>query len=170
MKTRNSQTRPERFRAAANCLTAVRAMTWSGLICLAGCASPAVQEPAPPATTAPSLPPAPGGNVLVKPGSQAERADRPAKVGRIPLVYIVESRAPIRVVDLATQRILAAGLVPAGAIIRVDVDGVHIGSHLNARAALEVLHEYAIYVDAAPNAESNETFTVMPRKRPKPSN
>jgi len=100
----------------------------------------AVETPAPAATVRPSI--------------------HPVKEGTLPLVYLVETESPVRVVDLKTGRPLASGTIPRRSIVRIDsVGGVHFGSAHVLAGPLSPDHRYAIFIDP-PEGSTSRTRTT----------
>ena len=77
--------------------------------------------------------------------------------GPAPLLYIFDTPASIRVIDLTSGQQLAAANVQARTLVRVDdVKGVTIGADNIAPGRLTPGHQYAIYSDpTTPNTISH---------------
>jgi hypothetical protein len=69
------------------------------------------------------------------------------KRGRLPLVYLVETRTPIAVTNVTTEVRLAQATVPGRTIVRVDRSGVFIGDQRLAPGPLAADETYAIWIE-----------------------
>jgi hypothetical protein len=94
-------------------------------------------------------------------------AEYPAKTGTLPLLYMVETEAPLRVVNLTTGRVLAQTVLPARSIVRIDPEaGVRVGSETLVPGPLAAGHTYAVYVDTfVRDGEQNRIIQIPPPKR-----
>ena len=71
------------------------------------------------------------------------------KRGRLPLVYLVETEAPIVVTNDSTETRLAQATVPARTIVRIDAQGVFFGRQRVAPGPLAADDSYGIWIEPA---------------------
>jgi hypothetical protein len=88
----------------------------------------------------------------------------PVTKGTLPLVYIVESTAVVRVVDETTKKTLTTANVIGGNILSVATSGITIGSQKLTDRQLEADHQYAVYLDSDSGGEVRSTH-VRPTLR-----
>jgi hypothetical protein len=88
------------------------------------------------------------------------------KQGLVPLVYLVETGARVRVRDENTKRDLAKSFAAARSLVRVDASrGVVYGDDTLAAGPLPADHLYSIFVEpAGENVARQGTFQPRPRK------
>src|SRR3954470_4215747 len=88
----------------------------------------------------------------------------PVKQGPAPLVYIVESGGPIRIVQMETGTTLGSAFASPGNIVSVDESaGVRVGRELLMKGPLPAGRTYGIYLE---NQDENqmESQRVRPGK------
>jgi hypothetical protein len=73
----------------------------------------------------------------------------PVKEGMLPLAYVVESAATVRVVDANTGSVVATAEAPARSIVAVSTRGVTLGGTSLSSAPLSDKHKYVIFLDSA---------------------
>jgi hypothetical protein len=132
-------------------------------MCTAGCKS------SPKQTAAPTSAPAPDETWTTQALAMPPQQAHPAKEGRLPLAYMVESATTIRVVDATSNQDLLRLPVPAHTIVGVDAKkGVTISGATMKLGPLPSDHNYSIYLESS---EENivRSGTIRPGRPAKPA-
>jgi hypothetical protein len=81
----------------------------------------------------------------------------PVKEGTLPLAYVVETAATVRVVDATSQTTIATADAAARSIVAVSTSGVTVGGNSLSSEPLNAKHKYVIFVDTDGVNESRST-------------
>jgi hypothetical protein len=129
-----------------------------------GCHWPSKPKP----VVQPTSAPAPEVTWMTQPINSPPARPTPVKEGPIPLVYLLESPAMIRVADSTENQDLLRMPVSQRTIIAVTAGGVTIGGATMKLGPLPTDHRYTIYLE---NTESNyiRTGAERPGKLNKPA-
>jgi hypothetical protein len=93
--------------------------------------------------------------------------DLPVKEGTMPLVYLVETKGGVRIVDMTNGHSLAKTIVPGRSIVSIDEQrGVSIGGTVFVPGPLVAEDRYGVYFDAGGFTPEDDIRTTVERSDP----